>query len=748
MPCTSGPWSGSCSSCVSLYGGSSCNVMMSPKIDATRDDLMSTGFAPSEVTWPLTVNITHVSGSDFNPSVVCPPSKNAGDWQPPEMKLFSLNGLTLAVTLAGMRCCGCLGGMYFCASKKNQEYQNPYWQGGAGGAGGAEGTQLTSQPGGFMSTAAPNGKSWSELELKTAGSDYCGRTEPEIGPNGSLTGRWAECLAWAVVFEHQDTSWERDPRYQTGSGGPAGSVIEAAIAKAPASKVRDIGKAADALEDECRLAVREKRPLPVINERDAAIPDSRGSLYTSANYPNSNLVQNFCRNPFQDTDRYKAKTIWCFTQDPDYNWQECNPIGQIRPICDGGYDISSEELRIVLEIVAYILWVLAFIYCIGVCCLTQRIRLAIAVNKVASVFVVHTPAILVLPAVQALLAGLWTLVWGLSAAFLLSQVPDTYVPKNAFVTYAEAFGTADVPGKCTGTWPTGGVWKDEENCEMVNGTIPACWRCSQPRYGFDWRFAVSFFVYLWNNALNIALGQIIIAGAVVVWFFTKNTNKGNKNAIRRSLHTVFRYHLGSVAFGAFIIAVIQFIRYMLKYYEQQAKAQKNRVLVLILKVLQCLIWCFEKCVKFLNKNAYIQIALMGTNFCTSAKKAFFLILRNALRFGTVAILGGMIHVVGIMSITAATAVLGYFVLSGLHPAMAPAVPILIYIMTGYVVARLFTSIFELAVDTTLQCFLCCEEMKIAELGPDGFVPDQLAPWLDKSQPPEKASEKKMMEETE
>jgi len=28
---------------------------------------------------------------------------------------------------------------------------------------------------------------------------------------------------------------------------------------------------------------------------------------------------------------------------------------------------------------------------------------------------------------------------------------------------------------------------------------------------------------------------------------------------------------------------------------------------------------------------------------------------------------------------------------------------------GYIVARLFTSIFELAVDTTLQCFLCCEE---------------------------------------
>lgn len=31
---------------------------------------------------------------------------------------------------------------------------------------------------------------------------------------------------------------------------------------------------------------------------------------------------------------------------------------------------------------------------------------------------------------------------------------------------------------------------------------------------------------------------------------------------------------------------------------------------------------------------------------------------------------------------------------------------------GYIVAKLFTSIFELAVDTTLQCFLCCEARAI------------------------------------
>jgi hypothetical protein len=36
--------------------------------------------------------------------------------------------------------------------------------------------------------------------------------------------------------------------------------------------------------------------------------------------------------------------------------------------------------------------------------------------------------------------------------------------------------------------------------------------------------------------------------------------------------------------------------------------------------------------RFLNKNAYIGIAIYGKNFCKAAKDAFFLLLRNALRY--------------------------------------------------------------------------------------------------------------------
>jgi len=152
----------------------------------------------------------------------------------------------------------------------------------------------------------------------------------------------------------------------------------------------------------------------------------------------------------------------------------------------------------------------------------------------------------------------------------------------------------------------------------------------------------------------------------------------------------------------------------MKYFEKQAGAQKNRVMVIVLKAVQCCIWCFEQCIKFLNKNAYIQIALRGTNFCTSARKAFQIILANVLRFGTVAVLGSVIHCIGYLFIMASTVISGYFILKGLHSDMSPTIPCIMYGLMAYVVGALFMNVFGMAVDTSLQCVIFAEEKGIAE----------------------------------
>merc|ERR1719428_666101 len=121
------------------------------------------------------------------------------------------------------------------------------------------------------------------------------------------------------------------------------------------------------------------------------------------------------------------------------------------------------------------------------------------------------------------------------------------------------------------------------------------------------------------------------------------------------------------------------------FLEKQAAARKNRVMVYVLKVVQCLIWCFEKSLEYINKLAYIQIALLGSNFCSSAKKAFYLVLRHAARFASILVLGSAIDLIGFLCILSATTIVGYVIQTALHPDVSPIAPTVIYAFVGYVV---------------------------------------------------------------
>lgn len=112
------------------------------------------------------------------------------------------------------------------------------------------------------------------------------------------------------------------------------------------------------------------------------------------------------------------------------------------------------------------------------------------------------------------------------------------------------------------------------------------------------------------------------------------------------MRTTFRYHFGTAAFGSLIIAIIKTVRAILTYIQKHAKTSGNIILQYIVCCLQCCMWCVEKCMKFLNKNAYIQTAIYGTSFCKSARRAFFLILRNILRVAAVNMVADFVLLIG------------------------------------------------------------------------------------------------------
>lgn len=75
-----------------------------------------------------------------------------------------------------------------------------------------------------------------------------------------------------------------------------------------------------------------------------------------------------------------------------------------------------------------------------------------------------------------------------------------------------------------------------------------------------WYNLLAFF---WFCQFIIGCQHMVIAGAVACWFFTRNKSKLG-SPILKSFGNLVRYHMGTVALGSFIIAVVQFLRAVLK----------------------------------------------------------------------------------------------------------------------------------------------------------------------------------------
>lgn len=120
--------------------------------------------------------------------------------------------------------------------------------------------------------------------------------------------------------------------------------------------------------------------------------------------------------------------------------------------------------------------------------------------------------------------------------------------------------------------------------------------------------------------------------------------------------------------------------------------------------MQCCLWCLEKCLKFLNKNAYIQTAIFGYNFCVAAKKAFFLIARNIMRVAAVGVVADVVLVLGKVLIPLISAILFYvwadlILADKLHGLVI--VTLIVYLM-AYFVAKMFVEVSACDPDSEAQ----------------------------------------------
>jgi len=122
---------------------------------------------------------------------------------------------------------------------------------------------------------------------------------------------------------------------------------------------------------------------------------------------------------------------------------------------------------------------------------------------------------------------------------------------------------------------------------------------------------------------------------------------------------------------------------------------------------RCCLDCFHRFVKFINENAYIQVALTGQNFCTSAMQAFILALKNATSFFITNGIGNFIYFLGKTTISLTNTAIGYLLITYIpdfEEDIDSPMPflMLIYIMS-YMMATTFMEVYAGVSLAILQC---------------------------------------------
>lgn len=262
-----------------------------------------------------------------------------------------------------------------------------------------------------------------------------------------------------------------------------------------------------------------------------------------------------------------------------------------------------------------------------------------------------------------------------------------------------------------------------------NATDLVEYKLQGPLQYMVWYHAVGL---IWISEFILAFQQMTIAGAVVTYYFTRNKSQMPITPILSAMARTLRYHLGTLAKGSFIITLVKIPRLILMYIHSQLKGKENACARCMVKACVCCLWCLEKCLAYLNQNAYTATAINSTSFCTSARDAFVILVENALRVAAINTVGDFVLFLGKVLIVSCTAFAGVLALNYQREYTVWVLPLLIVCLFAYLVAHCFLSVFENVVDVLFLCFAVDTKYNDGSPGREYYMDKALMEFVENS----------------
>jgi hypothetical protein len=243
------------------------------------------------------------------------------------------------------------------------------------------------------------------------------------------------------------------------------------------------------------------------------------------------------------------------------------------------------------------------------------------------------------------------------------------------------------------------------------------------------------FGIVWLLAFVIAVNEFVIIVSAVTWYYSDKTIEDDDGIpgdsdVRYGFWWLFRYHLGSLAFGSLLLAVVWIIRAIFEYLGEKLHQAtgENGCTKCLMCCMRCCLDCFDRFIRFINRNAYIYMAISSEGFCTSALHSFILILKNHLKFSFVDGISDVFMFLAKVLICMFTTTTMYFIIGWLTEVQSAFAPCLVIFVFSYMIAAVFIAIFDVGANTILQCYLL--DMDIANTS-GKLEPDHIPPTMDK-----------------
>lgn len=239
------------------------------------------------------------------------------------------------------------------------------------------------------------------------------------------------------------------------------------------------------------------------------------------------------------------------------------------------------------------------------------------------------------------------------------------------------------------------------------------------------------FVTCWAIFWLRHLQHCTVAGAVAQWYFANNKRSGvGSFATLGALCRVLRYHAGTVAMGSLIITMLKAVRFIVLLLTRRTASctGNGKLTKLCCCCLQCCLKCVENCVKYISRNAYIQMMISGDPFCKSAFSAVSMLTQNLVKVAVVRSIGSGFLLLGKVFIAGGCGAMGALILLTQSPykdelySLFP--PVAAIVVFSYLIALSFMGIYNVTIDAIFGCF-CCDQER-AKAGLPTFCSDSLA----------------------